>query len=267
MEDDYNNPVEIDIADAFKEAWRGFKGWWIPLCVVSSILLFSQSWLPELIIKNFPEFKIVDKYIAEYENYKKEMDSGKSPVNATTQFMRKVSDLNEHPDTVKNIKTLLYKIIIFFGILLVLVSVLHVVIILMSKFSISDKKESIKDSAGKPFTLTPSYILLAIIKIIPLFFFILPFFYFYVKLYFTGFIITEESANPFKAMKKSWELTDGIFWPTLSIFLITLAIDIMSMITIIGFIPGTSFKYTLRASLYKQAQGLKILPPELPERI
>lgn len=267
MGDDYNNPVEVSVAEAFKGAWRGFKGWWIPLCVVSSILLFSQSWLPELIIKNFSEFKIVDKYIAEYDDLNKKMDSGANPVSAVSSFMKNISELNKQPETIEQIKVLAYKILLLFLILLVLISILNVIIILLSKFSVSDKKESLKENAGKPFTLIPSYLLLTIIKIIPFFFFIIPGFYIYVKLYFTGFIITEESANPFTAMKKSWELTDGIFWPTLSLFLITLAIDIMSMITVIGFIPGTSFKYTLRASLYKQAKAYKLLPPELPERI
>jgi len=265
MKDD-NNLEGVSVAEAFKGAWDGFKGWWIPLCIVSSIILFSQSWLPELIIKKFPEFEIVDKYIAEYDEFSRKMDSGDNQVAAFSSFIKNLSQLNEEPETIKNIKILLYKIIVLLLILLVFVSILHVIIILISKFSVFNKKESFKENATKPLTLTPSYILLAIIKIIPLFFFIFPFFYIYVKLYFTGFIITEESANPFTAMKKSWELTDGIFWPTLSIFLITLAIDIMSMVTIIGFIPGTSFKYTLRASLYKQAKAYKLLPPELPER-
>jgi ABC-type multidrug transport system fused ATPase/permease subunit len=250
-----NNTPSINISKAFKEAWKGFRGWWIPLCIASSILLFSQSWLPKLIIENFQELKIIEAYKQEYDNFSKQVDSGRNPSLAASHFIKKVSEITGKPETQKIFKTLFYKITILFGILLFLVSVLNIVIILMSKFSVSEKRENIKDYAGKPLTLTPSYLLLTIIKIIPFMFFIIPGFYFYIKLYFTGFIITEKSANPFSAMKKSWEMTEGIFWKTFFIFAVTLIIDIISAVTVIGFIPGTSFKYTLRASLYKQALG------------
>ncbi|HJO94681.1 MAG TPA: hypothetical protein QF753_14885 [Victivallales bacterium] len=76
--------------------------------------------------------------------------------------------------------------------------------------------------------------------------------YIYLKLYFTGFIITEESANPLNAIKVSWKMTNLHLREIFYIFLITLIIDIISAATIIGFIPGTGLKYTLRASAYKQ---------------
>jgi hypothetical protein len=76
--------------------------------------------------------------------------------------------------------------------------------------------------------------------------------YIYLRLYFTGFIITEESTNPIHAIKVSWEMTESHLKKIFYIFLITLIIDIVSALTIIGFIPGTGLKYTLRASAYKQ---------------
>ncbi|MCP4179125.1 MAG: hypothetical protein GY756_15300 [bacterium] len=76
--------------------------------------------------------------------------------------------------------------------------------------------------------------------------------YIYLKLYFTGFIITEESANPINAIKVSWIMTGSHLRRIFYIFLITLVIDIISVITIIGFVPGTGLKYTLRASAYNQ---------------
>jgi len=75
---------------------------------------------------------------------------------------------------------------------------------------------------------------------------------FYIKLYFTGFIITEESANPFKAISKSITITKGLFLKEGLLFVITTIIDLVSLISIIGFIPANSIKYTLRASAYKQ---------------
>lgn len=252
-----NQTPEIDVSAAFSEAWKGFKGWWIPLCIVSAILLFSQEWLPTLVIKEFEEATVIDSFIQEYETLSNRIQSGYNPLHATTNFMDNIVILNAQPET----KTLYKKIMIFFAILLLCVCSLHVIIILMSKFSVSKNKEKITKHAGKPLILLPSYLLLSIIKV-PCMIIPIPGWFFYVKLYFTGFIITEKSANPFTAMAKSWKMTNGIFWPTFFIFFITLAIDFLSLITIIGFIPGTSFKYTLRASLYKQAleraESLKI---------
>ena len=76
--------------------------------------------------------------------------------------------------------------------------------------------------------------------------------YTYIRLYFTGFVITENSANPFKAIAKSWKLTRNNTKKLSVIFILTIIIDIVSVVSIIGFIPGTGLKYTLRASAYKQ---------------
>lgn len=248
-----NNMPKVSIAAAFKEAWKGFKGWWIPLCLVSAIILLSQSWLPKYALGKIPELKVFEEYKREWRDYNRLLKAGYNPRAAREFFWARVNRISNKPETKEAFYAIILKVMVFFGGLILLVSILNVIIILFSKFSVSEKKESFKDNAGKPLTLTPSYLLLTIIKLIGFCCFIIPGIYLYIKLYFTGFIITEESANPFTAMKKSWQLTEGIFWPTLLVFLITLLIDLLSMITVIGFIPGNSFKYTLRASLYKQA--------------
>lgn len=257
---------KVSIAAAFKEAWKGFKGWWIPLCIASSILLFSQSWLPKYAMKKIPELKVFEEYNKEWRKYHYLLDHKCPPLEAQDYFFSQIKRISSKASTKQAFTGLTIKMTILFGVVLLLFSILNVVIILMSKFSVSDKKESIKENAKKPVTLTPSYLLLTIIKLAAFAFFIIPGIYLYIKLYFTGFIITEESANPFTAMKKSWQLTNGIFWPTFLIFVITLIIDLISALTIIGFIPGTSFKYTLRAALYKQAlartEPIKALPSE-----
>jgi hypothetical protein len=81
--------------------------------------------------------------------------------------------------------------------------------------------------------------------------------YTYIRLYFTGFIITEESSNPFKAISKSWQLTKNHTKKLSLIFILTIIIDIISVVSIIGFIPGTGLKYTLRASAYKQCLNIR----------
>jgi hypothetical protein len=77
--------------------------------------------------------------------------------------------------------------------------------------------------------------------------------YVYIRFYFTGFIITEKSANPFFAISQSWALTKNNTNKLFIIFVLTIIIDIISIASIIGFIPGTGLKYTLRASAYRQS--------------
>ncbi len=87
---------------------------------------------------------------------------------------------------------------------------------------------------------------------VPFFFCILPGVYIYIKLYYTGFIITEESADPLASIPKSWKMTEGNFFPVFFIFCITLSVNLVTIMTIIGIIPGSSFNYTLRAASYEQ---------------
>jgi hypothetical protein len=249
------NKSKVSIAAAFKEAWKGFKGWWIPLCIASAILLFSQSWLPKYIWRQIPELKIFAEYKQEWKNYNLLLDAKYPPVAARKFFLERVKRISVRPATKQAFQRIALKLFLFFGGVILLVSVLNVIIILMARFAVSGKKENFKAHAAKPLTLSPSYLLLTIVKLAAFCFFIIPGIFIYVKLYFTGFIITEKSADPFSAMAESWKLTKGIFWPTLVIFLITLLIDLLSIVTVIGFIPGNSFKYTLRASLYKQVGG------------
>jgi hypothetical protein len=88
-------------------------------------------------------------------------------------------------------------------------------------------------------------------------FFILLSTYIYIRLYFTGFIITEKSSNPFKAVIRSWRLTGNHTKKLLIVFILTIIIDIVSVVSVVGFIPGTGLKYTLRASAYKQCLNIK----------
>ena len=109
------------------------------------------------------------------------------------------------------------------------------------------------DSATMLQTTLLFYYILEITGVfILVFFMIILSIYTYIRLYFTGFIITEESSNPFKSILKSWKITKYHTGKLSIIFILTIIIDIISVISVIGFIPGTGIKYTLRASAYKQ---------------
>ena len=249
--------IQLNINKCFLEAWRGFKGWWIPLCVVATIILFSQSWLPKWLLSN--ELSKFKPYREAFQDFKS--DFLKNPyqfIEIKNKYLEKNIEITSRPETGEAILILLKKAIIVTTVLFIFGCLFHVFMIIISKASVQKNKKDVtlKKDFSKSFYLFFSYILLTIIKMVPFFFCILPGIYIYIKLYYTGFIITEESADPLASIPKSWKMTAGNFFPVFFIFCITLAVNIITIMTIIGIIPGSSFNYTLRAASYEQLKNV-----------
>ena len=243
---------KIDITVCFKEAWKGFKAWWIPLCLVSSAIMFTQISVPKKIASK--EIETLKPYYQAYTEFKSEtMKHPNRFVSLYEDFIIKCSELSSDPQIIITFLFLAIKLMLILGLI---VCILNVIMIILAKASVEpDKnKRTVKRDLSRGFILTLSYILLSFIKVIPFFFCFFPGVYIYCKLYFTGFIITEESADPFTAMKKSWKMTEGNFFEVLLIFIVTVFVNIISVMTIVGVIPGTSFNYTLRAAAYRQVK-------------
>ena len=166
-------------------------------------------------------------------------------------------EITDRPETREAFLVMLKKGLIILSALFIVASVLNIFMVIIAKASVQKNKSdvSLKKDFSHSFVLGLSYALLAIIKIAPFFLCILPGVYLYVRLFYTCFIITEESANPLAAIPKSWRMTRGNFFPVFLIFLVQLMVLLFSIVTIIGFIPGNSFNYTLRAASYKQLKG------------
>ncbi len=49
---------KLDLKQVFNTGNKGFKLWWIPLCAVSAILLFTNNFLPSLIASQFEEMSL-----------------------------------------------------------------------------------------------------------------------------------------------------------------------------------------------------------------
>jgi len=251
--------TKLNVNLCFKEAWRGFKGWWIPLCIVASIILFSQSWLPKWLLSD--ELSKLEPYREAYHEFRTELkENPLQAIEICQEYNYKNFEITFSPEIKSALLQLLKKGLIIVGILFLAVALLNIFMIIIAKASVQSNKKDItlKRDFSHSAYLALSYAMLAIIKIFPFFFCILPGVYLYVKLFYTGFIITEESANPLASIPKSWRMTQGNFFPILLIFGVNLAVLFLSLITIIGVIPGDSFNYTLRAASYKQLKDQKV---------
>jgi len=198
------------------------------------------------------EIETLKPYYQAYTEFKSEtMKHPNRFVSLYEDFIIKCSEISSDK---RVIIAFIYLLMKLFAILGLIICILNIIMIVLAKASVEpDKnKRTVKRDLSRGIILSLSYILLAFIKMIPFIFCLLPGFYIYCKLYFVGFIITEESADPFTAMKKSWKMTNGNFFEVLIIFIATIGVNIVSAMTIIGVIPGTSYNYTVRAAAYRQ---------------
>jgi hypothetical protein len=200
--------------------------------------------------------------------------------------MQPFKDPVQSQEILKAVKTLAIRMGVVAGVLLVPIAFMLLLMIIFSKASVQSRREEItlKRDMSRSILTSFSYIFLAVVKMTAFALWVIPLSilgfgkpesttlillllllipvlfavscvcgpWLYVKLFFTGFIITEESMNPLTAIAKSWRMTRGNFFRVFFIFVIMLAIDAATIPTVIGVIPGNSFCYTLRAAAYKQ---------------
>jgi len=259
-------------------AARAFGGWWLPLCLVAGSLLFTQRHLPGKLLGD--DIRVLEAYEEIWHSARR--GSGSSQALAETLFRlgERLSQIAADQATYEASLRLCAKTIAVVGGVLVIVCLLHTVLIILSRASVQTRREDrhIRRNLRRSAVLGVSYIVLTVIKMVPFVFgaaagvllFIvsdsnrlfpvlcmLPALYLYLRLFFTGFIITEGAANPFAALHRSWHMTAGHFFSLALLLAVELGINAFSILTVVGFIPGTSFKYTLRAAVYRQLRMLE----------
>ena len=244
----------LDIGACFREAWRGFKSWWIPLCLVATVLVaLNSGWAVKWYFHE--ELPALQPYQQAGQTYFSEVLS--DPGNAfaaADRMLQRIVDISDKPETARAWQQIRRKVWRLLGVLFIIVSALHVIMVIMAKASVHTPQErTLRRDARRTALLTLSYAVMALVKILPFCCCILPGLFVYTKLYFSDFIITETSANPLRAMAQSWRMTEGNFWRVFLLLLITLLTHVMSLLTMgLAEIPGRPFEYTLRAAAYRQ---------------
>ena len=216
---------KLDIGICITEAWRGFKGWWIPLCIIAAIILFSQSWLPQWLLSD--SFTKLEPYQITMEVKQSVMSGDMTVLEAftaiNTAFAELFSDPIQTQELAREIKNLLLRACVVIAVLLVPIAFMLLLMIIFSKASVQTRKEDItlKRDISRSILMSFSYIFLALLKmsafalwvipimiigfgkpdskpVILLLLFLLLFLmmvsavlgpWVYVKLFFTGFII------------------------------------------------------------------------------
>lgn len=255
----------MSLSRCFQEAWRGFKGWWIPLCLLAAVIVvMSHSWLIQRLLHD--EIAALQPCSEVITTWQADVSAGRiAPEHAVVNLMDQLSEVVARPEIQTAIHNLIISAAWLLGGISLLVCALHVVMVIVSKASVQTRREDItlRRDLARTALLTLSYIVLAFMKIVPIMCCcVLPGLYIYLRLYFTDFIITERSPNPLAAAAESWRLTRGNLLPLVVLFAVTLATHLLSLITYgLAEIPFRPFEYTLRAAAYRQLRTAQLAPP------
>ena len=133
--------MTLALESCFREAWRGFRTWWIPLCLVAAAIVIVTS--------DKVMTRVLNKELTTLQPY---ADAGRRYARDVLQdhtrwfehgdrFLQACSEIAERPATKAAVASLKRKI---FGILIVLaavIAVLHVALVIMAKASVSTAPE------------------------------------------------------------------------------------------------------------------------------
>lgn len=280
----------LQVVPCLTRAAKAFTGWWIPLCLVAAALVGSQKWLPEKLLGE--DYRMAMSYRDVWHSLSSAASDETAQASPLDRLLALHEEMLERPAPLLAAQRLAFKTLAAVGSVFLLVCFLHTLLIILSRASVQTHKahRRIRENSRRSPILTLSYIVLAFIKLMPFFagglvgvllavglwlvvrgpllpvlvllefgLCMLPAAYLYVRLFFTGFVITEESAHPIPAIGRSWQLTRGQLLPLACLFAAEVLITLLGLVTLfIAYIPGTAFKYTLRASAYEQLRALRV---------
>jgi hypothetical protein len=93
-------------------------------------------------------------------------------------------------------------------------------------------------------------LLLAFAKVLLIFLLFPLGYYIYIKLFFVSILMLEDQRRPMNAIRESWRMTGGHFWPLFGMVVINGTLQFAMVPTIIGLIPASGFSTTARAAAY-----------------
>jgi hypothetical protein len=215
----------------YVQAWQAFSKWWIPLCLLSGVLIIFQLG-PKQLVK--AEMKAVSGTLTEIM-----LAFEKNDVN---QLEELAYELNEASMAyaMKLTKVMLYAAPI--------VTLFSMLLLCTSMMAVKNKRTRYVPTTIL-FTAFINFFL-AFGKVLLIFIFFPLGFYIYVKLFFVSLLMLEEQKKPGRAIRESWHLSNNHFWSLLGMVFLNGILQFALAPTIIGLIPASGFATTARASAY-----------------
>ncbi len=221
------------LIESYKLAWRSFKKWWIPICLVS-LIIFIFEIIPRITVSS------------EFNNLKATVEKLIHAILQNDNEQIKLLTL----ETQYKLRLMLNKLFKFSAIVFPFIAMATVILLMIANWATQDKKKPSKSILSLIY-IACIHILLAFIKLFAFLLFILPGVYIYVKLLFVSLLMLEEDMNAWGAVKKSWIMTNGYFIDLFLLIAFNSILQFILLFSIIGVIPATGFVNTARASAFR----------------
>jgi hypothetical protein len=238
----------LDIAACFATAWRSFRKWWIPICLVAGLIVVFNI-LPRVLA--WDEIRALRAggermLIASASGDIFEMES------AAYELQRQMNDFA-------------LAFVRLLPLILPLTAILTIVLLLYASRAVAGGRKTVRLPIGMVIYTALLHFALALLKALAFLCCVWPGVYLYIKLYFVPLIMLEQNCGPIKAAKRSWAMTRGSFWPLLAIVFVNGSIQILALPSIIGAIPATGYANTVRAAAYRSlcVNKFSLRPPVL----
>lgn len=215
----------------YSKAWKSFTKWWIPICLIAGVLMVFELG-PEQLAK--AEAAAVGETIARIIDAFEQDDLAQVEALAV--------ELNE--------TSLAYaKTVMTFTLYAApVIAVLTIILLCASIMAVKDRHTTY--SPWHILRVAFLNMLMAFAKVLLLFLFLPLGIYVYIKLYFISLAMVEEQRGLTGAIKRSWEISAGNFWPLFGMVAINSALQLAMLPTLIGLIPATGFATTARAAAF-----------------
>jgi len=229
--------MKLRVIGCYALAWKSFSKWWIPLCLISSIMLVFEV-VPRIVVRtDVNELLSTARSLmtAFSENDLDKLDEITTKVTAQTGvLMRKLTTCG------------LY--------VFPLVALFTIILLMYANWAVKNRQEKRRPISTLVY-IAFVHVMLAIVKLLAFFFFFPLGAYLYVKLLFVSLIMLEEKKTARAATRISWQMTTGNFWKLFLLVLMNTGIQLLALPTIIGEIPVTGFANTARAAAFRTLLG------------
>ncbi len=215
----------------YAKAWKAFAKWWIPICLIASVLML---------------FELVPKQLAKAES----STLGETIAQIIAAFEQNDLERVEELAIELNEASLAYaKTVVTFAVYAApIVAILTILLLCASVMAVKDQR--IRYSPWRILFVAGISALMACVKILFLFLFFPLGVYFYIKLYFVSLAMVDGRLGLSEAVQRSWRLSIGHFWPLLGMVALNSLLQFAMVPTLVGLIPASGFATTTRAAAY-----------------
>jgi len=225
--------MDFSVGACYALAWRSFSKWWIPLCLISGIIVVFQL-VPQLLVRSDVNELTVAAYALATAVSQNDADTAQEISSKLTAQMAELTP----------------KLASFGLCLFPLIGLLTVILLMYANWAVRDRHER-RRRLGALMYIALVHVVLAIGKLAAFLFCFAPGAYLYIKLLFVSLIMLEEKKGAAAAIGISWRMTRGNFWRLFLLILMNTGIQMLAAPTIIGAIPATGFANTARAAAFR----------------